>query len=97
MRTGTTEAVIVAHGGVITTLLAAYGLPKAPYYDWLMANGCGYSMRIIPGLWMRDNVAEVYQKIPTDYDGALSGEFQHMMDIAREAANRAYQKELEES
>ena len=28
MKTGTTESVIVTHGGVITTLLAVYGLPR---------------------------------------------------------------------
>lgn len=90
MRTGTTQAVIVAHGGVIMTLLSAYGLPRASFYDWIVDNGCGYSLRITPGLWMRDNVAEVYGKIPGDYDGRLSGDSKFIIDLAREAADRAY-------
>lgn len=39
MRTGITSAVIVAHGGVMMTILAAYGLPRANFYDWLTGNG----------------------------------------------------------
>lgn len=67
LKTGKTQAVIVTHGGVIMTLLAAYGLPKASSFDWMIDNGLGYSLRITPGLWMRDKVCEVYSKIPSDY------------------------------
>lgn len=90
MRTGTTEAVIVAHGGTIMTLLAAYGLPRANFYDWMVGNGCGYSLRITPGLWMRDNVAEVYAKIPMDLDGDSRSNSEYIINLAREAADRAY-------
>ncbi len=64
MKTNNTEAVVITHGGVIMTLLAVYGIPKANPYDWIMDNGFGYSVRINPMLWQRDRVAEVYQKIP---------------------------------
>lgn len=64
MRSGDTTAVIVTHGGVIMTLLSVYGLPHAKPYDWRMDNGFGYSLRITPMLWMRDKVAEVYDRIP---------------------------------
>ncbi len=64
MKTGTTESVIVTHGGVITTLLAVYGLPQAKPFEWVMQNGCGYSLRITPMLWQRDKVAEVYSRLP---------------------------------
>ncbi len=64
MRAGTTTAVIVTHSGVLTTLLAAYGLPKANPMDWVTNPGCGYSLRITPSLWMRDMVAEVYERLP---------------------------------
>lgn len=64
MKTGTTESVIVTHGGVIMTLLAVYGLPQAKPFEWTMDSGCGYSLRITPMLWQRDKVAEVYQQIP---------------------------------
>ncbi len=64
MKTGTTESVIVTHGGVIMTLLAVYGLPQAKPFEWTMDSGCGYSVRITPMLWQRDKVTEVYQQIP---------------------------------
>lgn len=64
MKTGTTESVIVTHGGVIMTLLAVYGLPQAKPFEWTMDNGFGYSVRITPVLWQRDKVCEVFQTIP---------------------------------
>ncbi len=64
MKTGTTESVIVTHGGVIMTLLSVYGLPQAKPFEWAMESGCGYSIRITPMLWQRGKVSEVYQQIP---------------------------------
>lgn len=64
MKTGTTESLIVTHGGVIMTLLAVYGLPQAKPFEWTMDNGFGYSVRITPMLWQRDKVCEVFQTIP---------------------------------
>lgn len=64
MKTGTTESVIITHGGVIMTLLAVYGLPQAKPFDWVMDNGFGYSVRITPLLWQRDKVTEVFRQIP---------------------------------
>ena len=64
LKTGTTDAVIVMHGGVMNTLLSVYGLPQAKPFDWACDNGYGYSLRITPMLWMRDKVAEVYDRIP---------------------------------
>lgn len=60
MKTGTTESVIVTHGGVIMTLLAVYGLPQAKPFEWTMDNGFGYSLRVTPVLWQRDKVCEVF-------------------------------------
>lgn len=48
MMTGDESAVLVTHGGVIMTILAAYGLPRAKMTDWMCENGHGYSMRIDP-------------------------------------------------
>lgn len=90
MRTGTTEAVVVTHGGTIMTLLAAYGIPRAGFYDWMVGNGCGYSLRITPGLWMRENVAEVYAKVPMDLNGESTPKSEYIINLAREAADRAY-------
>ena len=64
MRRGTTSAVIVTHGGAIMSILSAYGLPRAEFSDWIVENGCGYTIRITPGLWMRSMVAEVVSTIP---------------------------------
>lgn len=68
IKTGTTDCVIVTHGGIIMTLLAIYGLPQAKPFDWACDNGYGYSMRITPMLWQRDKVAEVYDLIPKSRD-----------------------------
>lgn len=66
MKTGTTESVIITHGGVIMTLLAVYGLPQAKPFEWTMDNGFGYSLRVTPMLWQRDKVCEVFQTIPME-------------------------------
>ncbi len=66
IKTGTTESVIVTHGGVIMTLLAVYGLPQAKPFEWVMDNGFGYSLRITPMLWQRDKVCEVFAAIPLE-------------------------------
>lgn len=94
MYTGTTSAVLVTHGGVIMTILAAYGLPKAQMMDWMCSEGCGYSVRITPTLWSRSMVCEVYQTLPVGEEQERPDHV--MIDLAREAAERAYGKETEE-
>ena len=92
MMTGDESAVLVTHGGVIMTILAAYGLPRAKMTDWMCENGHGYSMRIDPMLWGHGMAAEVYQMLPIIEQGEKR-EYS-VIDIAREAADRAYgQKE----
>ena len=91
MTSGIASAVLVAHGGTLMSILSAYGLPRAQFYDWMTDSGCGYSMRITPGLWMRSMVGEVYAKIPAEEpkredDGVM------MIDLAREAADKAFGK-----
>lgn len=87
LRSGKTSAVVVAHGGTIMSILSTYGLPRARFYDWMTEPGSGYSLRIIPGLWMRDMVAEVYDTIPP-----RSGEEREctIIDYAREVAAEAF-------
>ncbi len=80
MRRGITSATIFTHGGVIMTLLYCYGLPKAEFLDWMVDNGCGYSVRITPGLWMRDKVFEVYDKIPQGADVSLSNQLRSLIN-----------------
>lgn len=79
MKKGNTSAVIVTHGGVMMTILTAYGLPRAKFYDWMTDFGCGYSLRITPGLWMRSMVAEVYARLPIREEDT--------MEQARQAAD----------
>lgn len=95
MRSGTGSAVVIAHGGTIMSILSAYGLPRANFYDWMTDNGCGYSLRITPGLWMRSMVAEVYETIPPRKVAAQSSE-KLVIDLAREAADRAFGKKEQE-
>lgn len=80
MKRGVTSAAIFTHGGVIMSLMSMYGIPKAKALDWMVDNGCGYSVRITPGLWMRDKVFEVYQKIPLGSNEEISGEFKNLID-----------------
>lgn len=66
MFTGTNSAVLVTHGGVIMTILAAYGIPRAKMTDWMCDPCYGYSIRITPTLWARSQVVEVYGLVPFD-------------------------------
>ena len=91
LRSGLTSAAVGTHGGVMMALLASYGLPRASAYEWMTEPGCGYTLRVTPGLWMRSMVAEVIATIP---HGEQSAPREHtVVDLAREAANRAYGKE----
>ncbi len=64
MKTGTRSTAIVTHGGVIMTLLAAYGIPEMPVHEWLTPSGCGFTVMITPSIWMRGQKFEVIQEIP---------------------------------
>ena len=64
MREGVTDAVVCTHGGVLVMLMASYALPRRPLREWAVADGCGYTLRITPGVWMREPVAENIGEIP---------------------------------
>jgi len=64
MKTGTTSAAIVTHGGVIMAILAAYGIPEYPMHEWLTPNGCGFTVKVNPSLWMRAKKFEVFSEFP---------------------------------
>lgn len=53
IRSETDDTVIITHGGVISTLFAAFALPEAQPHEWLTPSGCGYTARVTPSLWMR--------------------------------------------
>ena len=69
MKTGITSAVIMTHGGVISTLLSKYGIPQADPSEWYCEPGCGFSVRVHPQLWMTGNVVEVYSRLPLEKSG----------------------------
>ncbi len=64
MKTGTTSAAIVTHGGVIMAILAAFGIPELPMHQWMTPNGCGFTVKINPSLWMRARKFEVFSEFP---------------------------------
>ncbi len=90
LRAGETETVLVTHGGVIMTILSAFGLPRARFYDWMCDSGCGYTLRITPSLWMRQPVAEVINTLPVTYDEGIGIVSNPLIDAARNAADAAF-------
>ncbi len=68
IKTGTTRSAIVTHGGVIMALLTNFGLPQLPMHEWITPNGCGYTLRITPSLWMRGHKLEVVYEFPYEKD-----------------------------
>lgn len=85
MKTGTQNTAVFTHGGVIMTLLAAYGLPEMPMHQWMTPNGCGFTIRVTPSVWMRGRKFEVIGEFPffpeseeenySDYEDDFSGSF----------------------
>ena len=72
IKTETDRAAIVTHGGVMMALLTNFGLPQLPMHEWITSNGCGYTLRITPSLWMRGHKLEVVYEFPyekNDEDG----------------------------
>lgn len=64
MKTGTTSAAIVTHGGVIMAILAAFGIPEYPMHEWITPSGCGFTVKVNPALWMRSKKFEVFSEFP---------------------------------
>lgn len=64
LRTGRQNAVIVAHGGTITSILSTLAFPRRTFYEWMTANGTGYEVVVHPQLWMSGKVVEVTDVVP---------------------------------
>lgn len=64
LKSGKTESVICAHGGVIMTILAVYGLPERKMTDYMANNGRGFTIRVTPSVWMRTGMVEVISDFP---------------------------------
>ena len=65
MQNRITSAAVVTHGGVIMTLLTAFGYPKRELGIWSVENGKGYTILMSPQMWMRDNSFEIYDTVPS--------------------------------
>jgi alpha-ribazole phosphatase len=64
MKNDITNACLVAHGGVIMSLLARHGLPQRPASEWFVANGRGYIVNCTAQLWGMGEAFEVFNAIP---------------------------------
>lgn len=64
LKTGIDSCGIVTHGGIIMTLLSAFGLPEAPLTDWRTPSGCGYQLNLNASVWSRIRKIEVADEIP---------------------------------
>lgn len=80
LHTGTTRAVICAHGGTIMFILSAFGYPNRPFYRWMTGNGQGYEIVITPQLWMSAHAFDIAAPIPEKApENGLTG-LQDIMD-----------------
>ncbi len=70
MKTSTTTAAIITHGGIIMALLSVYGIPELPMHEWLTPCGCGYTVRITPSVWMSGQKFEIVEEIPENPEDA---------------------------
>ena len=61
---GIAQSAIVTHGGVMTAILAMYGLPAASMEEWRAPGGCGYTMRLQAGIWTKLGKVEVVNEVP---------------------------------
>lgn len=64
IKSGTRSTVIITHGGVIMSLMAAFAIPEAPMHEWLTPNGCGYTLRIDPTVWRMGQKLEAFAECP---------------------------------
>ena len=63
-KTGTRDAAIITHGGVIMSIMSMFALPEAGMTEWLTPNGCGFTVRVTPSLWSKMNKVEAIEEIP---------------------------------
>ena len=64
MKNHISEAAVVTHAGVITSILTACGLPRRPLLEWKVESVKGYTLLINAGLWANERMAEVFTPVP---------------------------------
>lgn len=60
---GLPELVIVAHGGVLMTLMEQFALPERGYFDWEAPNGGGYVLVWEAGLWQSSRKLRLLESV----------------------------------
>ena len=65
LRDGVQRAAFCIHGGVIMAIMASLLRPERNMYDYLAANGMGFTVRITPELWADGYRAECLREVPT--------------------------------
>lgn len=64
MKSGVGSVAIISHGGVIMTIMQYFAIPELPMHEWLMPNGCGYTLNIDKTMWHNLKKAEAFAEIP---------------------------------
>ena len=68
LENGYSSIAVVAHMGVIGTILSRMGLPRAEAVDWTCDHGFGYTAIADATLYYREPVIEVSAQIPVSND-----------------------------
>ncbi len=63
MAKDVTRAAVITHGGVITNLLAGYGLPKGRPADFMCGPGEGFEIMLSTFLWQKGPAFEISGRI----------------------------------
>lgn len=64
LKTDNRSVAIVTHGGVIMTIMQYFALPEAAMHEWIMENGCGYTLNVDRRIWENFTKAEAFAKVP---------------------------------
>ncbi len=74
MRAGIHDAALVTHGGVISVILAQFGLPEREETEWGADNGAGYTVGASVSFWQHTGKVEVQKVQPGGYLKSLGYE-----------------------
>lgn len=78
------SAAVITHGGVIMTLLAAFGLPQRDPKLWITDNGHGYTVATSAQLWAQGGYFEVFDSLPYEsMDNETIKEY-NLIDLAED-------------
>lgn len=64
MKDKVSEAAVITHAGVITTILGRRGLPRRPSIEWSVESGHGYTLSVNAMLWGNNQAVEVFTPLP---------------------------------